>query len=232
MPMFSTRSPRQTRPHRYAGDAASTPDATPPIFDEPALFYDPPYATEAEDTFAWHVVKYLKPNCGLRHNVEVTAGSLAITVDFVIEHNGHRIGVMCGASDASADHDRLRDALCMGTGAVDALYRFRASDLLDRPHDLLALVMQWDPALFSERGRLNIRALAHPVARDRHPRPTDTVVRLRYDDGTTAPLPSETALVQRLSQRHPDGWMPVYEQARDAFGLAHSPLRQRYAQSA
>ncbi len=226
--MYATRSPQTARPRRRTPEAASSP----PIFAEPALFYDPPYATEAEDTFAWYVVKYLTPNAGLRHQVEIPTGPMTLKLDFVIEHADTRIGVMCSASAAGPDGDRLRDALCMGTGAVDVLYRFRADDLLDRPHDLLALVAQWDPVLFSERGRLNIGALAHPTAKDRRPCPTETVVRLVDPDASAGLLPSGIAVVQRLSQHHPDGWMPVYEQARESFGLAYSPLRQRWARSA
>ena len=197
---------------------------------EPALFYDPPYAAPHHDRLAWHLVKYLNRACGLRHQVRRLAplkGQEAL--HFLVEHGARRVGIMYRTSEDDGDA-RLHDALLMGNGAVDVLYRLRATDDLARLHDMLYLAAQWDAPLFSQRGRINVERLASTTARAAHVRPTDTTLRLRYGKDEGVPLPSETLVVQRLTQHHPDGWLPAYEHARSRFG--GPPLHRRWARSA
>lgn len=199
-----------------------------PASHEPSLFYDPPYATAADDQLAWHLVKYLGEACGLRYQVPGprTGGP---SIHFLIEHPYHRVGLMYRNGE-DVGWARLGDALLMGTGAVDVLYRLRVMDTVDALHDILYLITQWDGALFSERGRINLKRLASPVARSAQVRPIDTTARLQYGAEGGVPLPSASMVVQRLSQRHPAGWMPAYEQARHRWG---SPaVGQRWARSA
>ncbi len=193
---------------------------TPPLFDEPSLFYDPPYDTLVHDAFAWHLVKYLQPGSGLQYHAHRAEWGLDLTVDFVVEQGGQRIGFMCGASPNGAAHDRRCDALRMGRAAVDVLYRLRAEDIEQHLHDVLLLVAKWDADLFSARGRTNLNVLATPEARSVQPRRSDTVltvltVRYSAESGGTLALH-----VQRLSQSHPDGWMPAYEQACNDVGVS------------
>ena len=196
---------------------------------EPALFYDPPYATPHDDLLAWHLVKYLDEEGGLRYRVPGGSGADAPCVHFLIEHQHCRVGLMYrdGEDDGNA---RLSDALLMGTGAVDVLYRLRATEDVDRLHDMLYLAARWDRALFSDRGRINLERLASPAARSARVRPIDTTLCLRYGADEGVPLPSETLVVQRLSQHHPEAWMPAYERARIHFG--GPALRQRWARTA
>lgn len=228
--MFSASS---LTPLRLLNESSETQASRsePPNAFEPALFYDPPYATPTHDHLAWHLVKYLDPDCGLRAAVEeVSLDDVSLHVDFLIEHRGRRVGLMCGASEVL--RDRWHDALLMGHGTVDVLYRVQPDDVHNHLHDVLWLVTRWDPSLFSERGRINLHTLSSATAKEARPRPIDTVMRLRYDTpADTAPLSSETCRVQRISQRHPDGWMPVYEHAIEALGLDAFPHR-RWARSA
>lgn len=223
--MIASSTTASLRSLTRAPDARPAPSTGVPS-DEPALFYAPPYASPTLDRLAWHLVKYLDPACGLRDGVDSSSvAGLPLGIDLLIEHRGRRVGLMCGAPEAL--RPRWHDALLMGRGAVDVLYRLRPEDVENHLHDALWLAFRWDRTLFSERGRINLRTLATPTARDARPRPIDTVVRLRYDEASgTAPLPSEACRVQRLSQRHPDGWMPVYEQAREALGLDPALQRQ------
>jgi hypothetical protein len=220
---------------RAAGPSASPlPHRTPapPLLDEPSLFYDPPYADPVHDTFAWHLVKYLKPGSGLRHQVDgPRAPTVDLGIDFVVEQGTWRVGFMCGASDAGREHDRRCDALRIGQAAVDVLYRLRAEDVEARLHDALLLVAKWDAALFSERGRINLNTLATSEARAVHPGPDDTVVTVAYDAAREA-VEADTLRIVRVSRSHPEGWRPVYEQARRAAGLPAGPPPKRWARSA
>lgn len=221
---------RRTAPLRLLPEVSDAAPRTPPVLDEPSLFYDPPYADPLHDAFAWHLVKYLARGSGLRHQVEgPRVGTLALGFDFVVERGGRRIGFMCSASPDGAEHDRRCDALRIGCGAVDVLYRLRTDDIEHHLNDVLLLVAKWDAALFSERGRINLHTLAHPAARAAQPHPTDTVVTVRYDATDTAP--TDALRLQRLSRAHPEGWLPAYERAARQAGR-RPPAKHRWARSA
>lgn len=208
--------------------------STPPLLDEPSLFYDPPYETSLHDEFAWHLVKYLKPGSGLRYRVDgPPLADLELTLDFLVEYGPLRVGFMCGASADGVEVDRLLDAVRMRHMGVDVLYRLRAGDVERHLHDALLLAAKWDAALFSERGRINLNTLATPEARAARPRPIDTVVTLQYEGEAAGPSgPTASLRIQRLSQAHPDGWMAAYERARAHFNMPPDSPAQRWARSA
>ena len=101
------------------------------------------------------------------------------TFDFVIEApvtdasgavtGMRRVAFEIGGARGLREHERQlrRDASALASGATDAIYRLRGSDLLDHMEDVLYLVAQWDPELFSRRGQINLKTLASPEARAR-----------------------------------------------------------------
>ena len=225
-----------------------TPEPHHPLI-EPSLFYDPPYERPLEDEFAWHLIKYLRPIAGLRYQVKVETPCTNAWVDFVVEHGARRIGFEIGSlddADASGDEqqERYRDALVIGSGALDVLYRFRAADLLYRPHDALYLAAQWDPTLFSERGQINLHTLASPEARPCRPRPHETIAQVTYEsleasedtvEGEAFSWPQEVPpvlVVKRLSRANPGVWMNAYDDALAHFSVSDEHLEQRWAKSA
>lgn len=218
------RADDRGRASRFSLDAPG--GSTPPQFDEPSLFYDPPYADRLHDEFAWHLVKYLKRGSGLRYRVaEATLRAVDLTVDFVVERGPRRVGFMCSPSAADAAPDRLTDALRIQYTTVDVLYRLRARDVERHLHDVLLLAAKWDAPLFSKRGRANLNTLATPEARAARPRRVDTVASLRYGGaGAASAAPSSDGLrVVRLSRTHPEGWMQAYERARAHLGITDPP---------
>lgn len=222
---------------------ATDPSGASGALMEPSLFYDPPYDNSLDDTFAWHLVKYLAPTSGLRYKVSApAAGRLRPGIDFLVEQGTRRIAFMIDTPGAEAD-DRLHDGLLMGLGAVDVLYRFRAEDLSHRLHDVLYLASRWDPDLFSERGRINLNTLASPEARACQPGAADTSVQLRYTQADPAhshafdlqapDAPRSTrCVVRRLSQQHATGWKAAYERAVEQVDAARAGATRRWAQSA
>ena len=240
--VFSHTSPRLSRP-------TPRPEPHHPLI-EPSLFYDPPYERPLEDEFAWHLIKYLKPITGLRYQVRVETPCTNAWVDFVVEHGTRRIGFEIGSLDDTPDEEqeRYRDALVIGSGALDVLYRFRAADLLYRPHDALHLAAMWDASLFSERGRINLHTLASPEARPCHPRPHQTIAQISYvtpgarEEYKEAPAQDDAApwtqdvppvlIVKRLSRANPTAWLKAYDEALSHFGVSDERLEQRWAKSA
>ena len=212
---------------------------------EPSLFYDPPYERPLEDEFAWHLIKYLRPIAGLRYQVKVETPCTNAWVDFIVEHGARRIGFEIGNLEkGDEEQERYRDALVIGSGALDVLYRFRAADLLYRPHDALHLAAVWDQALFSERGRINLHTLASPEARLCRPRPHETIARVTYaapEEPVEASLNEEmlwpqdvppALVVKRLSRANPGVWLTAYDEALRHFGVSDERLEQRWAKSA
>lgn len=245
--VFPHTAPRRMQP-------APAPEPHHPLI-EPSLFYDPPYERPLEDEFAWHLIKYLQPITGLRYQVRVETPCTNAWVDFVVEHGARRIGFEIGSLDADGsadaalddDQQRYRDALVIGSGALDVLYRFRAADLLYRPHDALHLAAMWDAALFSERGRINLHTLASPEARPCQPRPHQTIAQVTYeapareagseDEAAAEPgaWPQEVPpmlVVKRLSRANPGAWMAAYDEALRQYGVSDERLKHRWAKSA
>ena len=237
-------------PHTSSRRSRPTPCPEPhhPLI-EPSLFYDPPYERPLEDEFAWHLIKYLRPITGLRYQVRVETPCTNAWIDFVIEHGARRIGFEIGSLDDVVDEEqeRYRDALVIGSGALDVLYRFRAADLLYRPHDALHLAAMWDTSLFSERGRINLHTLASPEARPCHPRPHQTIAQVSYEavdaEEDDEAMPETAArswpqavppvlIVKRLSRANPGAWLNAYDEALSHFGVSDERLEQHWAKSA
>lgn len=221
---------------------ASAPE-THPQFVEPSLFYDPPYERPLEDEFAWQLVKYLEPITGLQYQVRVETPCTNAWIDFVVEHGARRIGFEVGPVETAevTEEERYRDALVIGSGALDVLYRFRGADLLYRPHDALYLAAQWDAEVFTERARINLHTLASPEARACRVRPHETLARVTYEapegeiDGEAFAWPEEVPaelVVRRLSRANPGAWMKDYDAALAHYGVTDDAVSRTWAKSA
>ena len=213
-------------------------DAASPLLHEPALFYAPPYERTVEDELAWHLVKYLDPACGLlsQHRVVTPAGP--VWVDVVVETVGagglvRRIGLDVTAPEEMGDETMpMRDALLVGTGALDAHYRVDEASVLHRLHDVLAVLAAAEPALFTSRAHVNLERLATPDASALAVAPADT--RLTVE---AAPLDEEDPFaavdavgftVERRVGRVPITWLGDYTRALDTLAPAAgaTPMRR------
>lgn len=212
---------------------------------EPSLFYDPPYERPLEDEFAWHLVKYLSPVTSMHYQMPIKTPGASFWVDFVVEDGVRRIGFECGELQDSADpeHVRYRDALVLGSGKLDVLWRFRGLDLLHRLHDCLYLVSQQEKALFSQRGHINLETLASVTARASVFKPPATIMALSYPTGEVSvedqlfgphdtTFSTASLIVRRLSRSHPEAWIRDYDRALVHYGIAPEALGQQWAKSA
>ena len=128
--------------------------------------FDPPYDSPIEELLAQNALKYLAEDCRFQKQVEVPTNWGTFRLDFLIERRGQRIGVECDGRDFHDEYrDEWRDALILGTGAVDVMYRLRGCDLVYHIEDILFLMSGADPMLFSERGQINLAKLASVEAR-------------------------------------------------------------------
>lgn len=202
--------------------------------------YEPPYPGAIQDELAWHLVKYLREDAHLRSEVEVEVppgaghGAAFFTLDFVVEvpvgqagsESIRRVAFETASGRTLRDHDRRlrRDATLLAHGAVDTVYRLRGTDLLHHMDDVLYLASLWDPDVFSERGRINLKTLASAEARALSVRPEQPSVLVPYAldpaDADEAPErhlwhvangQAPHVLVRRLDRRFESVWGPYAE---------------------
>jgi hypothetical protein len=198
-------------------------DAVLPLV-EPTHFYDPPYEAALDDEFAWHLVKYLNPVSGLRYLSAIRTPCGVFRVRFIAERGTLQVGFEWGGAEEDAESTRLRDALFVGSGMLDVLYRFKESALTQHLCDALYLASRWDPDLFSPRGRINLDTLSTAAARACRIQRDEPIARISYPVDEELPGISETIevpelVVRRLSHRLPQVWIRDYERALAHFGF-------------
>ena len=222
--------------------------------------YEPPYPGAVQDELAWHLVKHLREDARVRSEVEVEipasagwpeagTGPAFFTLDLVVElpvasdADGplvRRVAFEAASGRTLRDHDRRlrRDATLLGHGAVDTIYRLRGSDLLGHMDDVLYLASQWDPDVFSARGRVNLATLASAEAKQVTVRPEQPSVLVPYalaSDGAGSPerhlwhVANGTAphvLVRRLDRRFESVWGPYADRPLRRVEVDRRPLRK------
>jgi len=205
----------------------------PAILTEPALFYDPPYERPLEDHFAWNLVKYLCPTAVFAYQQRIDSPAGPLWVDFTVLLDGKRYGFEIGDLSYTEDPilNRYRDALLVGSGCLDVLYRLRGADVLHRLHDCLFIASRLDPDLFTPRARHNLRSVASQEAGCRTLHPPDPTIRIAYaahpapatdepEDLPHATQPHPFLEIQRFTRTHAAGWSQDYAHALDRFGIA------------
>lgn len=216
------------------------------LLQEPALFYHPPYETEAEDDLAYQLVATLAEKAGLQYRAPMGTSYASFEVTFLVEHGRQRVGIQVTRSSEGQDavDAAYHDTLLIDAGLVDILYRFDEADLQDRLFDGLCLIARWNPTLFSDRGLAKIEAQASPAGRAFFPTPGQEngpialVLPAEEDEwmGESFVWPSEEAgdrlTARRMSRYHPAGWMREVDEALAHFGITVDQLRGNWAKTA
>jgi hypothetical protein len=131
------------------------------------LVDDIPVESPIEEALAHELLKYVHPEVNFvpQHEVKTVGG--VFRLDFLLERNGRRVAIECDGRDFHDSYrDEWRDAMLLGDGCIDVMYRLRGADILLFTADLLFLVARQEPPMFTERGHINLRTLAHPEVRD------------------------------------------------------------------
>ena len=226
-----------------ASDGPDGPDALGTAALAPS--YTPPYAGAVQDEFAWHLQKYLVPEARLEAEAAIETPRGLFTADFLVTvptpDGERRVAFECGASRTLRDHHRRlgRDAALLDSEGADAVVRLRGSDLLDHMEDCLYLAAQWEPALFSERGRINLTTLATAEAKTLRVREEQPAVLLTYAiDPDSEAYFSERhlwhrangmnpfVLVRHLDARFPEPWATFVPAAPETPAAVPSTLRR------
>lgn len=197
------------------------------------LFYDPPYETELDDRLAQHLVAYLAPAASLQYRATVWTPWMQCRFDFLIDFGTRRVAI-----DYSDTPEHVltalvedNDALALGSGNVDVIFRIRRQDLEMRLFDVLHLIARWESALFTPYGRRIFAGRADDQVRAADPRPEDDLIIVPYavpavpEDGFDEPFDwpaeqePEDLVVRRLSRENSGYWERQYERASLIYGM-------------
>jgi hypothetical protein len=147
--------------------------------------YLPPYDSPIEDIFAYHAVKYLDPSITFAPQDSVQTICGMFRLDFVAyTSTGASIAFECDGLDYHEEgRDEWRDSLILGDAKVDAIYRLPGKAIFHCIDDLLYVVSQFNPELFSERGRINLETLSSLEARNHRPCAYNDCAFIIYSEG-------------------------------------------------
>jgi hypothetical protein len=136
------------------------------LFDNKSS-YEPPYDSPIEAIFAWNLGKYINPDLKLDKQIEVNTPWGIFILDFVVECESERIAFECDGKDFhDVERDEWRDAVILGEGHVDTIYRLRGTDLVHRAEDCLFIISHLEPQIFSNKGRANLETLANDYVKE------------------------------------------------------------------
>jgi hypothetical protein len=110
-----------------------------------------PYESPLEVAFSKCAQRYFSPDVPVFAQVPVSTAWGRFRLDFAAQQSGKTIGFECDGSQYHDEHrDEWRDAIVLGSGLVDAIYRLRGKDLRRHLEDCLYLISRWDSGLFDE----------------------------------------------------------------------------------
>ena len=125
--------------------------------------------SELELEFLHQLEKYFRSDLLVETQFRVPTRCGEFRLDFRVSDGDRSLGFECDGTDFHGDkafvRDEFRDALILGEGAVDAIYRLRGPDLWYHPADAFYVIAATDPWLFRRQGAQNLERLASPGAR-------------------------------------------------------------------
>lgn len=163
---------------------------------------DGAYDSPIEAELAWELGKWLADSVGVTQQEVFETSAGRFRPDFVLRTGLRSVGVEADGRDFHNERrDEWRDAMLLGEGRLDTIYRLRGTDIAHRLPDCLYLMTRLDPELFSERGRINLANAASYEARDKVIDDVLEAVRVVYE----APLdeegpPAFLRMIRRTSQ--------------------------------
>lgn len=195
-----------------------------------AAAYNPPYDSPIEDIFAHNYVKYSNEDGSMEAQVPVQTLCGRFILDFVLSTpDGTRIAVECdGQEFHEFCRDEWRDAMILGEGHVNAIYRIRGADLVHNIASVLYVMSVLDPLLFSNGGITNLRTLApHTLRKAKIERDSSLIDFHQNDYGGLTRL---WMYIRRI--RVPNGerrfWQTAYQHALTVGGGTLNDVMQSY----
>lgn len=147
--------------------------------------YQPPYDSPIENRFAMWFAKYAGDGIRLSPQVNVSTLCGLFVLDFVLEdEKGYRVGIECDGKEYHCEsRDEWRDAMILGAGHTDVIYRLRGVDINYRIEDCLYLLAKLEPSFFSERMLTGLKDLVSDEVLMRSPIHKESMHVIHYKNG-------------------------------------------------
>jgi len=188
--------------------------------------------SDLERIFAENLQKYLREDVLLMTQIEVNTICGKFRLDFLIQYNGQRYAFECDGKDFHNEfRDEWRDAMILGAGEVDFIYRLRGRDLYYHMEDCLYVISKWIPSIFSQRGLINLTRLASEEARHWRNNDVDDLALITYQNDYNTLDPFHI-FVERRCREIPSGqnifWKTLFDYAMKYGGGKLDKLIQQY----
>jgi len=113
-----------------------------------------------EETFIHTLEKYLSTKSEIFPQYEVMTLAGKFRLDFLLTIEDKKIAFECDGVEFHDEwRDEWRDALILGSGEIDTIYRFRGKDLHSFLEDCIFLIYHYDKELFNDRYQINAQQL-------------------------------------------------------------------------
>jgi len=125
-----------------------------------------PIATIMEEKILLHLSKEYH----IEREYECPTPWANFRIDLVITNGKSKIGIECdGKEFHNPFNDETRDALILGMGLVDTIWRFRGKDIYFAVYDCVYLLSRLEPDLFTVRGKQVLESQACHSVKDFEP---------------------------------------------------------------
>jgi len=129
--------------------------------------YNSNFESVIEEEFSWHLNKYIKLPQKLTSQYPVSTICGEFRPDFIYQYEtGRKVIFECdGKEFHDASRDEWRDAMILGDGFANRIFRIRGSDIKYHIADVLYLISKIEPSMFTQRGHINLNKLASHEAK-------------------------------------------------------------------
>jgi len=139
------------------------------------------FESPIEQEFGIQLHKWISDDCELLTQQTVVTQWGRFRFDFVCNAAARRVVFECDGKEFHDEfRDELRDAVTLGGGFADAVYRIPGYSIMYHLEQSLFVISQFEPQLFSDRGRMSLQILAgeeaDSIARDVAEDPTATAI--------------------------------------------------------
>ena len=195
--------------------------------------YKPPYDSPIEDEFARYAVKYLDETIDFSPQIEMNTICGLFRVDFLASTiDGKTIAIECDGKEFHDEYrDEWRDAMILGSGNIDEIYRIRGSDITYRLEDVFFILSIWSPHLFNERQKYNLSNVASKQISTIQIAQEETILMLSYRLEDTQEL--QQIKIEKRHKFIPEGkrqfWQAAFKFAKQKGGGNLDQIMNEYS---
>jgi len=196
--------------------------------------YTSPFESPLEEVFDHNIIKYLDDRVTLYTQVEINTICGKFRLDFLAQTpKGMKVAFECDGKEYHEEsRDEWRDAMILGANEVDAIYRIRGSDITYHVEDIIYIISQWNPEIFSSRGLINLDILASSEIKLRKFNPFETSAIVTYKHNNSSLSGISFICLERRHKNNPKGrrqfWQAAYRFASKMGGGCLDEIISKY----